>query len=80
MNLLLHLTPAPDYATWKRDFDAHAESRMHAGLTLFQLWRDADGTGVTALFEVNDRKRAQAWVDALAQTGGPVEARFMRTA
>lgn len=80
MNLLLHLTLATPYDTWKRAFDAHTESRMNAGLTLFQLWRDADGTGVTALFEINDRKKAQAWLDALAVTDGPVEARFMRTA
>ncbi len=80
LNLLLHLTPAPDYDAWKRDFDAHAETRMQAGLTLFQLWRDADGSGVTALFECNDRKRAQDWVDRLAATDGPVDARFMRTA
>ena len=80
MNLLLHLTPAPDYDAWKRDFDSRAEDRMNAGLTLYQLWRDADGPGVTALFEVNDRKRAQAWVDAMRATDGPVDARFMRTA
>ena len=79
MNLLTHHTPA-DYDAWKADFDAHSETRMQAGLTLMQLWRDADGTGVTALFEVNDRKKAQAWVDAENQTDGPVTARFMRTA
>ncbi len=79
MNLLTHQTPA-DYAAWKSDFDAHAETRMHAGLTLLQLWRDADGSGVTALFEVNDRKKAQAWLDREDQTDGPVTGRFMRTA
>lgn len=79
MNLLTHHTPA-DYDAWKADFDAHSETRMQAGLTLLQLWRDADGTGVTALFEVNDRKKAQAWVDREDQTDGPVTARFMRTA
>ena len=58
MNLLTHHIPA-DYTAWKADFDAHSETRMQAGLTLMQLWRDADGTGVTALFEVNDRKKAK---------------------
>ena len=79
MNLLTHHDPA-SYDTWKQDFDAHAETRMQAGLTLLQLWRDADGTGVTALFEVNDRAKAQKWLDAEAQTEGAVTGRFMRTA
>ncbi len=79
MNLLTHHTPAA-YDAWKADFDAHAETRSNAGLTLLQLWRDADGGGVTALFEVNDRGRAQTWLDAEAQTGGDVTGRFMRTA
>jgi hypothetical protein len=79
MNLLTHHTPA-SYDAWKQDFDAHAETRRNAGLTLLQLWRNVDGNGVTALFEVNDRKKAQAWVDREDQTNGPVTARFMRTA
>lgn len=79
MNLLLHHTPT-SYDAWKRDFDAHAETRMQAGLTLLQLWRDVEGEGVTALFEVNDRKKAQAWLDREAQTAGPVAGRFMRIA
>ena len=79
MNLLTHHSPA-SYDDWKAAFDGDAEARMQAGLTLLQLWRDVDGTGVTALFEANDRKKAQAWVDAESTTDGPAEARFMRTA
>lgn len=79
MNLLTHHAPA-SYDIWKSDFDAHAETRSNAGLTLLQLWRDADGGGVTALFEANDRARAQKWLDAEAQTEGSVTGRFMRTA
>ncbi|WP_179378219.1 DUF3303 family protein [Jannaschia marina] len=79
MNLLTHQTP-DDYDAWKAEFDADAETRMTAGLTLLQLWRDADGPGVTALYEVNDRAKAQRWLDAEAQTGGPLDGRFMRTA
>ena len=79
MNLIAHFTPA-SYDTWKSDFDAHMETRSNAGLTLLQLWRDADGNGATALFEVNDRKKAQAWLDNEAATDAPVEARFLRTA
>lgn len=79
MNLLTHHTPT-SYDMWKSDFDAHAETRRAAGLTLLQLWRDVDGSGVTALFEVNDRKKAQDWLDAEDQTDGPVTGRFMETA
>ncbi|TFL19221.1 DUF3303 family protein [Jannaschia formosa] len=79
MHLLLHLTP-PDYDAWKRDFDASAETRMQAGLTLMQLWRAALGPEVTALFEANDRKRAEAWIDRESATGPKIEARFLRTA
>jgi hypothetical protein len=79
MHLLLHLTP-PDYDAWKQDFDAHAEARMQAGLTLLQLWRAASGPEVTALFEANDRKRAQDWVDRESATGPAIDARFHKTA
>ncbi|MGB3408032.1 MAG: DUF3303 family protein [Jannaschia sp.] len=79
MNLLTHHTPA-DYDAWKQDFDANAENRMHAGLTLLQLWRDVDCGGVTALFKANDRKKAQAWLDCESQTNGPVTGRFLKTA
>ncbi|WP_235962437.1 hypothetical protein [Jannaschia marina] len=58
MNLLTRHTPA-SYEAWKSDFDASAESRMNAGLTLMQLQRDVDGNGLTAFFGVNDRKKAQ---------------------
>ncbi|PWJ22069.1 DUF3303 family protein [Jannaschia seohaensis] len=79
MHLLLHLTP-PDYEAWKADFDANAETRMQAGLTLMQLWREAGGPEVTALFEVNDRARAQTWIDRESATGPTIEARFLKTA
>ncbi|MCK0168166.1 hypothetical protein MWU52_11430 [Jannaschia sp. S6380] len=79
MNLLTHHTPA-SYDAWKADFDAHTETRMNAGLTLLQLWRDIDGPGVTALYEVNDRGKAEGWLDREAATDGPIDARFMRTA
>ncbi|WP_299816395.1 DUF3303 family protein [uncultured Jannaschia sp.] len=79
MHLLVHLTPA-DYDTWKADFDRDMEARMNAGLTLMQLWRDMDGTGVTALFEANNRKKASDWLENERRTGGSLDARFLRTA
>ena len=79
MHLLLHLALAA-YDPWKAAFDADAETRMQAGLTLLQLWRDADGGGVTALFEVNDRKKAEDWIARESATGPALDARFMKTA
>lgn len=80
MQLLIDLTTT-DFAAWKREFDADAENRMHAGLTLLQMWRGADEpNGVACLFEVNDRKRAQDWLDKEAGFGAAVTARFLNTA
>ena len=80
MHLLADYTPS-DFAAWKRDFDAEAEDRMNAGLTLLQMWRDADaGTKALCLFEVNDRGRAEAWLHKESALGAPVTARFLRTA
>ncbi|MDB2407151.1 hypothetical protein N9W17_01285 [Jannaschia sp.] len=79
MHLLIHLTPT-DATTWRADFDANAETRMQAGLTLMQLWQAADGAEITALFEANDRARAQAWIDREAATGPSIDARFLKTA
>ncbi len=71
----------PDYDGWKTAFDADAENRMHAGLTLMQLWRSADHSAtVMALFNVNDRARAQAWLDKETGFGAAVTAHFLRTA
>ncbi len=79
MNLLARFTP-PDFAAFKTDFDAHAESRQQAGLTLLQMWRDLDGAGAVCLFEVNDRAKAQAWLDTQSGLGHPVTGQFLRTA
>lgn len=57
-----------DYAAWRRVFDDDAEARGDAGLTLLQLWRDADdGALVWMLFEVGDRKGAAAYLDGLGR-------------
>ncbi|MFZ3583544.1 hypothetical protein ACOI1H_15415 [Loktanella sp. DJP18] len=78
---LLTQTSTDDFAGFKSAFDADAEKRMNAGLTLMQMWRDADdGAEVLCLFEANDRAKAQAWLDAEAQTGHAVTGRFLKTA
>ena len=32
------------FDAWKADYDAHSETRDAAGLTMLQMWRDADDT------------------------------------
>ena len=46
------------FDAWRRDFDAASEGRSRAGLSLLQIWRDADAPGTAhLLFEVRDRAR-----------------------
>ncbi len=63
-----------DFATWKAAFDADHESRSQAGLTVLQIWKDADSTAhAFVLCEVNDRTRAEDWTnrtDALSVDDG----------
>ena len=70
-----------DYDKWRAGFDAEAENRGAAGLTLLQLWRDTDDERcVLALFEVNDRGRARAYLETAKALGaGLGEATFLRT-
>lgn len=57
-----------DYDTWRRAFDGDVEARGQASLTLLQIWRDLDDRrSVWLLYEVHDRKRAEAYFDGLAQ-------------
>ena len=74
---LLTQTTATDAAAFKTSFDADTENRMNAGLTLLQMWHDADDAAtVLCLYKVNDRDRAAAWLDR--QSG--VSGRWLRTA
>lgn len=70
-----------DWPEWKATFDSDAEDRMNAGLTLMQLWRDADTpAAAVALFEVNDRAKADAWIARQAGFGAALRADFLETA
>ncbi len=61
--------------------DGDAEDRMQAGLTLLQMWRSADNaSAVVCLFEVNDRKHAEAWVAKETGFGAALDAEFLKTA
>jgi hypothetical protein len=78
---LLCQLDTPDYPAWRRDFDSEATERMEAGLTLLQIWRDADSRSrVFLLFQVNDRARAQGWLRKEQGFGGPMTATFLETA
>lgn len=69
-------------ATAPSDHDAGAEERSNAGLTQLQLWRAAEGGTLWALYSVNDRDKAQTWLDGSAKVSGPAvaEAHFLETA
>jgi len=55
------------FADWKAAFDADAEARRTAGLTTLQIWQHADSDEhAFVLQEMNDRPRAQAWIDRSA--------------
>ena len=53
---------------------------MNAGLTLLQMWREADAQNTAiCLFEVNAREKAQAWLDRETAHEGKATATFLRT-
>lgn len=80
MQLICRIEPA-DYDAWKAEFDAEAENIAAAGLSLLQFWRSADRPGTALmLFEVRDRKRAQAWLDKQAGFGRGLAPEFVETA
>lgn len=86
MQLLISDT-APDFATWKQHFDTSAEDHRNAGLTLLQMWREADANRIWLLFEVANDDRARAFLDSgesklFARNAGVTasEAHFLQTA
>lgn len=77
MQLLLQLD-TPDFDGWKADWDGEASERMEAGLTLLQMWRDADSRSrVLLLLEANSRPRADAWLAKEQGFGGQMTATFL---
>lgn len=80
MQLLCQID-TPDYPGWKADWDSEAAERMEAGLTLLQMWRDADSRSrVLLLLEANDRRRAEGWLAKERGFGGPMTATFLELA
>lgn len=69
------------YSEWKSAFDADTEDRMTAGLSLLQLWRDTDNAAVAwALFDANDRAKAEGWLTKERGLGASSTAHFLSTA
>ncbi len=80
MHLIVHYTTG-GFDAWKADYDAHSEARDAAGLTMLQMWRDADDANrVAILFEAHDRARAEAWIKTETALRGATSAQFLRTA
>jgi hypothetical protein len=79
MTQLLIQTSAPDYAAWKAAFDAEAENIAAASLNTLQIWK-GDANAVLVLFEVANRKSAQAWLDKQQALGHPYQPQFLQTA
>ena len=66
MQLICHMN-VTSFAAWKTAFDADHEARSVSGLTVLQVWKDADSdTHAFVLLKVNDRARAQTWIDRSA--------------
>ena len=69
LHLLCKLTTTDTAATLAA-LAEDAEDQSAAGLTRLQLWTE-DSAAVWALFEVNDRAKAEGWLDrAVADTHG----------
>ena len=69
------------FDAWKADYDAHSATRADAGLTMLQMWRDADDPDrAVVLFAVNDRAKAEAWIGQQTALKGAAAAQFLRTA
>ena len=70
MQMICHFE-VTDFAAWKTAFDTDSEARSQAGLTILQIWKHADSaTHAFVLLEVNDRDKAQGWVDRSAALKG----------
>lgn len=62
MQMICHFE-VTNFSDWQTAFLADDEARRDAGLTVLQIWRDADSTThAFALLSVNDRPRAEGWI------------------
>jgi len=64
-----------DFDRWKRVFDANLDPPRAAGLTLDRMWRSVDDPQeVFFSFRIEDRERAEAFMQAPASAATGVEA------
>ncbi len=62
MQLIVHFE-ITNFTAWQTAFTADTEARRDAGLSVLQIWRDADSTThAFALLSVNDRAKADKWI------------------
>ena len=67
MQLICHHA-ITDIDQWRAAFDADDENRRAAGLSVMQIWTDADSPNlVFFLLGVNDKSRAQTWIKQSAE-------------
>lgn len=72
---LLVRNKVKDFEHWKSVFDANLEPPRAAGLSLSHMWRSVDDENeVFFLFEVEDRGRAEAFMQAPESAAMGVEA------
>ncbi len=72
---LLVRNKVKDFEHWKSIFDQGSEPAQAAGLTLATVWQSIDEpTEVFFLFEVEDRGRAEAFMQAPEAVATGVEA------
>jgi hypothetical protein len=72
---LLVRNKVKDFDHWKSVFDANLEPPRAAGLTLGHMWRSVDDPQeVFFLFEVEDRGRAEAFMQAPESAATGIEA------
>ncbi len=77
-----------DRDAWRTAFDDDTEDQGNAGLTVLQIWHDAESPArAWVLFEAHDRNRAEGWLTrAKADAGGrragvtDMDFHFLRTA
>ncbi len=63
--VLLVRNKVKNFDQWRRVFDSQAEAARATGLNLTQMWRSLDDANdVLFLFEVEDRGRAEAFMNA----------------
>lgn len=64
-NQLLARYDIADYAQWKTAFDADAEDRGHASLSVLQIWREG-AARAWVLYQIADARRARQYLDGAA--------------